>query len=172
MRGTPPVRILWGKGARRPNRHMCASNAHGTGTSHAQRGSCAKRAVVLLRLGTNTQNGKNFRNAEASRQRCSPHPLVQTIDSRHDTDDDDDGGGGGSQNAASRDDNDDAGGVNQDADTDSRGNKIHGVTDDGGLSKRLVPSSALRKFFPIPAFNGDYSENSRCKLHIAGFGVR
>ena len=72
----------------------------------------------------------------------------------------------------SRDDNDDAGGVNQDADTDSRGNKIHGVTDDGGLSKRLVPSSALRKFFPIPAFNGDYSENSRCKLHIAGFGVR
>ena len=85
-RGTPPVRILWGKGARRPNRHMCASNAHGTGTSHAQRGSCAKRAVVLLRLGTNAQNGKNFRNAEASRQRCSPHPLVQTIDSRHDTD--------------------------------------------------------------------------------------
>ena len=76
------------------------------------------------------------------------------------------------QNAASRDDVDEAGGGSQDADTDSRGNEIHGAIDDGGLSKRLVPSSAVRKFFPIPAFSGDYSEHSRCKLCIAGFGVR
>ena len=112
-----------------------------------------KRAVTLSRLATNTQNWKNFRTTEASRQRCSPHPLVQTIDNRHDTDDEACGG-------------------NHDADTDSRGNKIHGVIDHGGLSKRLVPSSAVRKFFPIPAFNRDYCVNSRCKICIAGVGVR
>ena len=47
-----------------------------------------REAFMLLLLTTSTQNWKNFRNAEVSRLGCSPHPLVQTREHRHDADDD------------------------------------------------------------------------------------
>ena len=55
-----------------------------------QNQSC-EETDVLLRLAANKQNGANFRSAEASRPKCSPTPLVQTSDYRHDTDHDNGG---------------------------------------------------------------------------------
>ena len=148
-----PLGLYGGRGARLPLGHVRRSHALVTDTSHAQGVSFAKTTVTLSRLATITRNGKNFRNAEASRHGFGPHSFVQTIDIRHDTDDDDDEACGG----------------NQDVDTV---NKIHGVIDDGCLSKRLVPSSALRKFFPILVFREDTCEHSWCRICIANVGAR
>ena len=51
--------------------------------------------------------------------------------------------------------------------TDRSSNKMHGMIDGGHLPKRLVPSSAVRKSFPILAFKENNRGNSHCRIGIA-----